>query len=191
MRLLRCLWLFTPFFNIRITATHIMWSQQQLSRYAVKKLGRAFPFDQSSQASRTLTPLPHSLLFIVSPHQNQTGSPHYFRNTSKKQLLPYRHRHQSTHQLLTFLRGILLEYLQLRIIVLCSHPLTLTFLFCGHLYTCLIVSLLQYLTRAMSICCACWILDLYLCYVYTYLDQVIQTCLMIERMIELACKWNG
>ena len=66
MHLLRCLWFFTAFFNIGVTATHIwgvnnssadMLSRNQAERYLLT----------NPQASRTPTPLPPPLLLIVSP----------------------------------------------------------------------------------------------------------------------------
>ena len=74
MHLLRCLWFFTALFNIRVTATHIhrvnnssadMLSRNQAERFLMTNL----------QVSRTLTPLPPTLLFIVSPSKSDWTSP--------------------------------------------------------------------------------------------------------------------
>ena len=74
MHLLRCLWFFTAFFNIGVTATHIrgvnnssadMLSRNQAERYLLT----------NPQASRTPTPLPTPLLLIVSPSKSDWTSP--------------------------------------------------------------------------------------------------------------------
>ena len=66
LHLLRCLWFFTAIFNIKITTSHIPGvsnsSADMLSRNQAKDFLVANP-----QASQRPTPLPPSLLLIVSP----------------------------------------------------------------------------------------------------------------------------
>ena len=74
MHLLRCLWFFTAIFDIQIIAKHIPGatntSADMLSRNQITQLLVRHP-----QVSCILTPLPSSLLHIVSPSKLHWTSP--------------------------------------------------------------------------------------------------------------------
>ena len=74
MHLLRCLWFFTAFFNIRVTATHIRGVDNSSADMLSRNQAECF-LSTNPQASRTPTPLPPPLLLIVSPSKSDWTSP--------------------------------------------------------------------------------------------------------------------
>ena len=78
MHLLRCLWFFTTVFDIHITATHIAGklnkAADMLSRNQAAKFLIAHPHMPIS-----LTPLPPSLLCLMSPQMLDWTSPKFHR----------------------------------------------------------------------------------------------------------------
>ena len=74
MHLLRCLWFFTAFFNIRVTATHIRGVDNSSADMLSRNQAECFLLT-NPQASRTPTPLPPPLLLIVSPSKSDWTSP--------------------------------------------------------------------------------------------------------------------
>ena len=68
MHLLRCLWFFTALFDIDITATHIAGTENKaadmLSRNNISGFFSAHP-----EASQYTTPVPVSLLSLITPQQ--------------------------------------------------------------------------------------------------------------------------
>jgi len=78
MHLLRCLWFFTAYFDIALTATHIPGadntSADQLSRNNMMEF-----FLTNPNALKLPTPLPASILDIISPVGPDWTSPHFRR----------------------------------------------------------------------------------------------------------------
>jgi len=78
MHFLRCLWFFTTYFNIALTATHIPGADNttadQLSRNNMMEF-----FLTNPNALKLPTPLPASILDIISPVGPDWTSPHFRR----------------------------------------------------------------------------------------------------------------
>ena len=78
MHLLRCLWFFTAFFDIRITATHILGvtnnSADTLSRNQARQFLKAHP-----QGLPVPKPVPLPLLHIISPSKLDWTSPSFLQ----------------------------------------------------------------------------------------------------------------
>ena len=78
MHLLRCLWLFTAYFDISITACHLPGventSADMLSRNQMHQFFRLHP-----EASHAPTFLPQPLLRLISPHQLDWTSPAFIK----------------------------------------------------------------------------------------------------------------
>ena len=68
MHLLRCLWLFVALYDIDIVAEHIAGATNQVADMLSRNRSDQF-LSQYPQVSRLPTPLPPSLLLIVSPHK--------------------------------------------------------------------------------------------------------------------------
>ena len=71
MHLFRCLWFFTAFFNIRVTATHLHGVNNSSADMLSRNQAEHFPLDQSPG----IPPLPPPLLLIVSPSKSDRTSP--------------------------------------------------------------------------------------------------------------------